>query len=178
MKGCPQTDKINVLEHGQSVWKYFKKLFHKEWDGLKIPSWLNDNYEKIISNLHDLDIIERYNVYHDCGKPYCLEYDSLGKRHYPNHANISFEVWKNLFPNDVIVSNLIKEDMSLHTLTSDEILLKNWNIKDSMTLLLTSLAELHANAEMFGGIESDSFKIKYKKIDKRGKMICRKFLKI
>jgi hypothetical protein len=38
------------------------------------------------------------------------------------------------------------------------------------------LCEIHANADMFGGINSTSFKIKFKQINKRGKAIIN-FLK-
>jgi hypothetical protein len=47
----------------------------------------------------------------------------------------------------------------------------------AVTLLLAGLAEIHANAEMFNGFDSPSFKIKYKQIDRRGRAIC-KFLKL
>jgi len=42
---------------------------------------------------------------------------------------------------------------------------------EAATLLLTALAEIHSNAEMFGGIESTSFKIKWKQLNRRGKKI-------
>jgi hypothetical protein len=42
-----------------------------------------------------------------------------------------------------------------------------------LTLLVTSLCELHSNASMFGGIESTSFKIKYKQLDKRGNQVLK-----
>lgn len=42
----------------------------------------------------------------------------------------------------------------------------------AIALLLTGLAEIHANASMFGGLESTSFKIKWKHLDKRGRQIC------
>ena len=38
--------------------------------------------------------------------------------------------------------------------------------------MITALAELHSNAAMFGGIESTSFKIKFKKLEKLGGKIC------
>jgi hypothetical protein len=41
--------------------------------------------------------------------------------------------------------------------------------KMACTLLLSALAEVHSNANMFGGIDSTSFKIKWKHLDKRGK---------
>jgi len=43
----------------------------------------------------------------------------------------------------------------------------------AIALLLTGLAEIHANADMFGGIDNDSFKIKWKQIDKRGRAILK-----
>lgn len=39
------------------------------------------------------------------------------------------------------------------------------------TNLIAGLSEIHANASMFGGIDSTSFKIKWKQISKRGKKI-------
>ena len=75
MELCPQTDDLNVLQHGHMVWHYTKKIISGDWDGLKIPDWFQENFVKIISNLHDIDVIKRYNIYHDCGKPYCLIYD-------------------------------------------------------------------------------------------------------
>ena len=46
--------------------------------------------------------------------------------------------------------------------------------KEAISLLISALAEIHSNAQMFGGIESDSFKIKWKHIDRRGNAICKK----
>jgi hypothetical protein len=42
---------------------------------------------------------------------------------------------------------------------------------EAITLLITALCEIHSNCAMFGGIESTSFKIKWKHIDKRGRAI-------
>jgi hypothetical protein len=41
----------------------------------------------------------------------------------------------------------------------------------ALTLLLTGLAEIHSNCQMFGGFDSTSFKIKFKCISQRGKQI-------
>lgn len=43
----------------------------------------------------------------------------------------------------------------------------------TISLLVTGLAEIHANAEMFGGLNSIGFKIKYKQINQRGKQILK-----
>lgn len=47
---------------------------------------------------------------------------------------------------------------------------------ETLTLLVTSLCEIHANADMFGGIESSSFKIKFKQLDRRGNQIIKKII--
>jgi hypothetical protein len=44
-----------------------------------------------------------------------------------------------------------------------------------MTLLVAALAEIHSNAQLFGGIESVSFKSKWKNWDRRGKQIMKIF---
>lgn len=178
MSNCKQTETQNVLEHGQSVWSYTKKIISGDWVGLKIPQWLTDNHTEIVNNLHPSEVIKMYNVYHDCGKPFCLTIDEDGKRHYPNHAQVSKETFQKYFDvkNKDIIAHLIGSDMDLHTLTAKEIDELDWIKKDAFTLLITALAELHSNAALFGGIESVSFKSKWKKIDQRGKQLCRKFI--
>lgn len=46
-------------------------------------------------------------------------------------------------------------------------------IKDAPTLLLSGVAEVNSNARMFGGVASDSFKIKFKRLEKYGLKICK-----
>jgi hypothetical protein len=60
--------------------------------------------------------------------------------------------------------------MKIHLLSSDgvEEFCKNPNV---ITLLIVGLCEVHSNSKMFGGFESESFKIKMKKINQRGKKI-------
>jgi len=113
-----------------------------------------------------------YTLYHDCGKPYCLTYDENGKRHFPNHAEKSYQTWLSV-DGDPQVAKLIKLDMVIHTLKADEVddFIKH---PEAITLLLAGLAEVHANAKMFGGMDSTSFKIKWNQINKRGKAICQK----
>lgn len=48
-------------------------------------------------------------------------------------------------------------------------------IENLITHLIVALAEMNSNAEMFGGIDSDSYKIKYKNFDKFGKRIVLRF---
>ena len=62
--------------------------------------------------------------------------------------------------------------MEIHTIKDKDVKEFIRDPRTAVTLLLVGLAEVHSNAQMFGGIESDSFKIKYKQIAKRGKAIC------
>ena len=95
--------------------------------------------------------------------------DDEGKRHFPNHAEVSYNTYLQLFGNEQ-VAQLIRMDMDIHLLKSEQIE-EFAKRPEAITLLLTGLAEVHSNAAMFGGIESTSFKIKYKQIEKRGKQI-------
>lgn len=174
MKETMQTENQNVLEHGQSVWKFTKKIICGDFEGMKIPDWFKENHRDIVNNLHNINDVRVDNIYHDCGKPFCLEIDEDGKRHYPNHAQVSKETWEKISDN-TIVSELISLDMMIHTETAEEIENRNLSKKTAFTLLVTALAELHSNCQMFGGIDSLSFKIKWKKWDKRGKLLMRLF---
>lgn len=43
-----------------------------------------------------------------------------------------------------------------------------------LTLLLSAFAEIHANASLFGGEKSESFKIKRKKLESVAKKVIKK----
>lgn len=172
MKLCNQTETQTVYEHGLSVWKYTQRILNKEWDKLSLPQWFTDNFNIIENNIFSSDIIREYNIYHDCGKPYCIEIDADGKSHFRNHAKVSSEVWSHVTYNP-IVTELISLDMILHMETANQIQDRKLPFNILFTLLVTAFAELHSNANMFGEIDSLSFKIKYKKICKRGEMLVR-----
>lgn len=78
-----------------------------------------------------------------------------------------------------MVADLIGNDMVMHTIKADELdtLLKSGKLTkpDAFTLMLVAFSELHANCEMFGGVTTTSFKIKYKQLDKRGKQVLAYF---
>ena len=175
MKTCEQTKGMSVLQHGESVRDYLFDLIKHlrtgtplkyEW---KLPDWVLENKDLILSSLPDNDTLELYTKFHDCGKPFCLKIDNEGRRHFPNHAQISYDIFKSVFDNPV-ASELILHDMDIHLLKADGVELFSKN-PYALTLLLTGLAEIHSNANMFGGIESTSFKIKWKCINQRGKQI-------
>ena len=176
MKNCPQTNTQSVYDHGVSVRAYFLQLstyLQNGWlTGWEVPEWLLKYRKEIREALLPLDIIMDYTLYHDCGKPYCIEYDIEGKRHFPNQAEKSYETWMSMGGNET-VGNLIRKDMMIHQIKAKDI---DDFIKypEAITLLMVGLAEIHSNAEMFGGQDSVSFKIKYKQIEKRGAAICKK----
>ena len=172
MIDTPQTDTQNVLEHGISVAKHFNQLIKGDTNNWKLPTWFTDNKEFIFNNIHSLEDIKEYQVMHDCGKSYCMTIDEQGKRHFTNHAQVSSDTFSKISDNKV-VADLILKDMVFHTIKADEVedFVKNNSIETVLTLLVTALCELHSNAAMFGGIESTSFKIKFKQLDKRGKQV-------
>lgn len=160
MKSCEQTSGQSVLQHGISVKNYtfdiVNHLRHNtplkyEW---KLPDWVYENRDLSLSSLPSDKTLKYYTVLHDCGKPYCLEIDSDGKKHFPNHADVSYKTFSEIF-DDEVAADLIKHDMDIHL------------------LLLVGLAEIHSNAKMFGGLDSTSLKIKWKNLNQRGKQIIK-----
>lgn len=180
MLTCEQTKGQTVFQHGSSVQQMSFELIGHLSDGFsisgwKLPEWLVANKSEITSNLHSLEDIACYTLYHDCGKPLCRTVDAEGKVHFPDHAAVSRQAYLDA-TSDERVANLIGWDMEIHKSSLEEIeqlTTSVWSRHDACTLLLVSLAELHSNARMFGGIDSTSFKIKWKKIDKAGKKICK-----
>lgn len=181
-----QSDKLNlsILQHGIMVSQYFFDLYSnlqfnsKLQYNWKIPSWLIENKDIILKNLLPLNILTTYQMYHDIGKPYCKTYqlDDKTKYHFDNHANISANIYKSIDNNEIIYQ-LIKRDMDIHLIKANQledfIGKSKLDFNIAISLLITGLTEIHANAEMFGGIESNSYKIKYKQIDSRGKQIIK-----
>ena len=174
MQRCTQTAGQSVLEHGFSVNRYFHDLIQEqptlEW---RLPDWFSEHRQTLLDRLHSLDVIDRYTVYHDCGKPYCRVLDEQGQ-HFPNHAALSRQIYLDL-TGDTIAADLIGWDMVLHVCTAKQLdeYLKLWSLQDRVTLLLVALSEIHSNARMFDGVGSTSFKIKWKRLNKRGKQILK-----
>ena len=176
MQACEQTPGQSILDHGLSVWEQYQKLINGDTSEMRLPQWWLAYKDQILSTLHPRSIIQQYTTFHDCGKPFCLEIDSEGKKHFPNHAEISKGTYEEHFGREgdhAIIADLISLDMICHTETADQIIGRNLSDKTVCTLLLAALAEIHANAQMFGGIESTSFKIKWKKLQKLGNRLCK-----
>lgn len=170
---------MSILEHGESIHNYFLDLYGHLYEGQslkyewKLPEWLLQHKDFIKSNLYPLDILKDYHIFHDCGKPLCITIDELGKQHFNNHAEASFNQWTSCTdgsPRNALIGRLIRMDMDIHLLKAEG--LEEFSRRpEALSLLITGLCEIHSNAAMFGGIESTSFKIKWKALDKRGRQI-------
>lgn len=180
MQDCQQCEGQSVYEHGLAVKEHTFQLInylktgqiHGEW---RLPDWLSEYSQQILSVLLPQDIIEEYTTFHDCGKPYCRSVDENGKTHFPDHAKVSHQTWLNV-GGCKSAARLIEMDMMIHTLKASDI--DDFICHpEACTLLLAGLAEVHSNAKMFGGIGSTSFKIKWNQINKRGKVILQKLFK-
>jgi len=176
MMSCPQFEGMNVYEHGVDVHARFTDLYlhltqgtplQLEW---RLPEWIND--PKIVKNLLPFEVLKMYQIYHDCGKPFCRVVDADGRQHFPNHAEVSYQTWMQYAetPEDEQIGKLIRMDMDVHTVKGDAI---NEFIQrpEAASLLLTGIAEVHSNAAWRGQLNSDQFKIKMKQLDKIGKRL-------
>ena len=189
MENCEQFPGVSVFQHGEAVYSAYEQLINHLFhgaplpEGWRIPEWaydLSDIPNELMQD--DLSqIIRTYLIWHDCGKPFCLTLEKtvledgtvLTRRHFPNHAQISHDVWLKINGDDERnkrIAELMRHDMDFHTLKSEGIPAFK-ALKDYRILMLAGLAEIHANAEMFGGLDSDNFKIKAKHMAKRGKQI-------
>ncbi len=169
--------KLTVWQHGVDVWvKFYDLINHMQSNNIgykhALPKWVGDYKDILLSCcVNKMDDIKDYLVYHDCGKPFCLYVDSEGKRHFPNHAQISKEVFLQ-YSNNKLVGNLIGNDMLCH-ITKPKDFLSICDVENIEVLLCAGIASIHANADMFGGFDSDSFKMKFKNLDKLGERILK-----
>lgn len=175
MLSCEQTEGCTIMQHGLSVWDNTKKLASGQHEGFKLPKWFTDNHSFIANSMHHPNTTKDYNVYHDCGKPRCLTTDADGRRHFPDHARASQDAWEGV-GGCPTVGRLIGMDMILHTETAEGAASMITDPTDAATLVVTAFAELHANAAMFGGTDSVSFKIKYKKVERNSRAVLRRLL--
>lgn len=173
MSQCEQTPGQTILQHGQSVHKYYCDLYQHitggtplrfEW---RLPLWIN--HPVIRAQAWTPDELRDYHVFHDCGKPFCRTIDSDGKQHFPNHAEISAQLWRQS-GGDAFTALLIEQDMDIHLLRPDGYQ-EFARRPQAITQILTGLAEVHSNSRMFGGIGSTSFKIKAKRLFRAGQTI-------
>lgn len=164
MAATEQTAGLSVLEHGHSVHQHYQELLRElnQGDG---PPTLQNLWETLSGRLVDADLIWRYQVYHDCGKPVCAD-----NGHFPDHAEHSANQWALLFPEDPIVADLMRMDMQFHSMNAADAAIF-WEHPLAPTLYVTAWAEIRSNASMFGGEDSVSFKMKKKRLDRAGRAL-------
>ncbi len=177
MQACEQTAGMSVLRHGELVRDFYCDLISHLKDGTplknewRLPDWIVD--AKLLELQMPLDTVKTYTLYHDCGKPSVREVDAEGKAHFPGHAAASEAVWLAI-GGDPEIGRLIGMDMDVHTIKDVDVP-EFASRKEAATLILVGLSEIHANASMFGGLESVSFKMKWKQIDKRGRAVLKQW---
>lgn len=106
--------------------------------------------------------LSRYHIFHDISKPYIRVVDDEGKEHYPNHSEMSSKMYISRYGEDEF-AHMIRHDMDFHRLRGED-LKKVWELPFADDLYATAWAEIYANAELFGGTDSTSFKIKRKRL--------------
>lgn len=172
MHNCWQSESlgISVLDHGIMVWDWFLSIM-LYYSHVRLPKNFLESIESVdilYTSVHCFSDVKKYCIYHDCGKPYCETVDEEGKRHFPGHADMSCMTYRSVFPKESpLVSELIRLDMVMHTEGAEKIEEMGIDQQTMNTLLLVGFAELNANATLFGGYESTSFKIKFKKLTRR-----------
>ena len=164
-----QAPGLNMLQHGQLVADQYKCLIEQLESG-GCDSKIASLYTKLKNKLPPPEVLKQYHVYHDCGKHLCLETDEQGRRHFPNHAEMSAKQYEIIFPDDKFTAVLIRKDMDFHTMRGDE-LAQLCKSPFAPILYFTAWAEINANSEMFGGKDSTSYKIKAKRLLKAIKLL-------
>jgi hypothetical protein len=173
MQACAQTEGQSVYEHGISVRDHVMQLVEYLRTGQIsetwiLPKWVSVYREPLLKSIAPQGTLEEYTVFHDCGKPYC---EPDGRRRFPNHAEVSYFKWLEVGGSEG-AARLMRYDMLIHTMKSRDVTYF-CSLPEAPTLLLAGLAEVHANAKMFGGMKSTSFKIKWGQINRRGQAVCR-----
>lgn len=175
MRECFQFETMSMLDHGNDIRSWYvdlKRIIMGErplmsW---QLPSWISSPaIRKYVESLDD-SLVELYQIYHDCGKPLCRTVDESGKQHFPDHAAVSAKRWSECSDDSEEakqVADLISMDMDIHLLRGEGVQ-EFAKRPQAITLLLTGLCELHSNSQMFGGIGSTGFKIKFKNLNKFG----------
>ena len=147
-----------MLQHGQMVHESYIQLIADLDANAEDPAF-QKLYAMTRDKLLSIDALKNYHIYHDCGKHIEIEYDAEGRRHFPNHAANSAMQYAILFRQDVNTQFLILHDMCFHIGKGDDLM---WLFQHPLgpSLFFTALAEINANCQMFGGRNSQSYKIK------------------
>jgi len=172
MRACFQFQTQDMLAHGDAVLAHYQMLLEEAQagsfpSGWRAPKWWSAPVaQALAAKQPSRQVMARYLRYHDCGKPQCRTVDAQGRQHFEGHAQTSADLWqaRGGHPDEVW---LMRHDMVLHSGSAEECQALARHPLCS-GLLLAGLAELHANAAMFGGVQTDSFKAKAKRLERRG----------
>jgi len=173
MRACEQAPGLNMLEHGQAVHLAYCQLIRALEAQAPVYREMLPLYARLKPLLPEPAALARIHLYHDCGKHLALTFCE-GRRQYPNHAEISAEQYAKLFPEDLQGQRLIALDMAFHTCRGAA-LVELCQDPLAPILYLTAWAEINANALMFGGRDSDSYKIKRSRLLQAGKKLLNHF---
>lgn len=159
-----------MLQHGKMVHAEYIKLLDRLENRTLDEPLVQQCYDKLKQNLPPHQVLKRYHYLHDCFKHGVITIDEQGRRHFPNHAEWSAKQYELIFPEDKFTAVLIRKDMDFHTMKGEDLeqLCKS---PFAPILYFTAWAEINANAEMFGGRDSTSYKIKAKKLRKAAKLL-------
>jgi hypothetical protein len=186
MQACMQTSGISVYKHGE-IERALDNNALQELDAAtwRLPSWVTEHKDILrdaVASEYGVTTYD-YLLYHDIGKPYCRVVDADGKQHFPGHAEASEAALRVVAANHdyggqfqqryccevdhIAAAVYAGMDMDAHLLKQDGVA-EFASRPQAPILLLAALSEIHANAGMFGGLESTSFKIKWKQLSKMG----------
>lgn len=171
MQNCWQSPQETVWQHCQNVSRIYLDLMQNP-DKYSLPSVIRNNFQKIQANQAPSQIVRDYLEWHDCGKPYCAT-TIEGRTSFPNHAAISKDLFLRAGGNPES-AKLIGLDMLFHTTKPAEMKNLTLDTPTLFTLMMSGWAALFSNAQMFGGFESESYKIKASQMTSR----CKKILNI
>lgn len=160
MRKEKQTEGLTLWQHGKDVSQKFKELRngqYKNWPRIDSVKWIEEALKEPLP--YSDEDIETYCLFHDIGKVNTSD----GNGSFPGHAEESFKIWNRL-DNREHISRWMKNDMAIHSMKKEDFL----KIEDRKIHRLVGLSELYANAPYFGGFDSESFKIKFKKIVRNG----------
>lgn len=174
MRHTPHGTASTVADHGIDCALRYARL-RSELSGNRLdetaPQWLRDWRTQLLAEQLPPVVMATYLRNHDIGKVTTLVRDELGRPHFPGHAAESARLWREL-GGETREATLMELDMVLHTRSAEEAAAL---IPPDLlpSLLLATYAELLSNAHsIFGGVASDSFKMKLKALNKRATRLC------
>ena len=148
MRACEQAPGLDMWAHGEWVHTHYQRLYDALLQG-QAPKELQAWFTRALGGDHGCLLSPQeacaYHIYHDCGKPLALKVGEDGRRHFPQHADISAAQYALLFPTDIQTRGLIAHDMDFHVARGDAIS-QVWALPHAPTLYLTAWAEIYANA--------------------------------